>query len=95
MTGRAGVAGLLWRGVPSDERRKAGVSDVDARSVVDENRVGSEKRTLFERLVEGVLACATLSEVARGLTGETTLLRRFCRLRAMGTSKSAAFVDMI
>lgn len=74
--------------MPSDERRSAGVNDVDARFVVDENRFGSENRTLFDRLVDGVLTCMALSETTRGLTGDTALLRRFGLLNAMGTSKS-------
>ena len=88
MAGRPGVAGRRCLGVAKEDRLKAGVRDVEA-LLVGEKRPGSEKRTLLDFLVDGVLTCAKFSDVVRGLTGEdSTLLRRFGFRRAIGKSMS-------
>lgn len=80
-------------GVAKDDFLKAGVSDVEV-VLPGEKRPGSEKRTRFERLVPGVFACSV--EAGLALTGEeSTLFRRFCRLKAMGTSRSDVVLDAI
>ncbi len=56
MAGRAGVAGRRCLVVAKDDRLKAGVSEVLV-AFVGENKPGSEKRTRFDRRVEGVLIC--------------------------------------
>lgn len=93
--GRPGVAGLLCRGVPRDDRRKAGVREVADVFNVGENSPGFEKRTLFDLRVDGVLACTALSEVTRGLTGDIASLLLFGFRRAIGTSRSDNTLDAI
>lgn len=86
MAGRAGVAGRRCLGVAKDDRRKAGVREVDPLPE-GENKFGSEKRTRFARRDEGVFIHVALSEATRGLAGEhITLLLRFGLRRAIGMS---------
>lgn len=95
IAGRPGVAGRRCLGVAKDDLLKAGVRELEA-ALLGENRPGSEKRTRFERLVDGVFACSVMPGPVLALTGElSTLLRRFCRLKAIGISKSAAELDAI
>lgn len=91
--GRPGVAGRLCRGVPREDRRNAGVREVDAISLVGENSPGSEKRTLFDLREDGVLVWKALSDLARVFTGEIASLPLFGFRRAMGTSRSDCVVD--
>lgn len=62
---------------------------------VGENNPGSEKRTLFDLRVDGVLACMTLSDETRVLTGDIASLLLFGFRRAMGMSKSDCTFDTI
>ena len=83
MAGRAGVAGRLCLGVAKVDRLKAGVREVE-----DAYVPGSENRTLFDRVVQGVFATFKVSE-ARLFSGENiTLARRFGFLKAIGMSLS-------
>ena len=88
IAGRPGVSGLRCLGVPRNDRLSAGVKDVEV--VVDgENKPRSEKRTLFDLRVDGVLA-VVLSDVARGFAGDDrTLLLRFDFRNAIGKSEAA------
>lgn len=63
--------------------------------VVGENNPGSEKRTLFDLLDDGVLVCGRLSHDARGLTGEMASLLRFGFRRAIGMSRSDCVFEPI
>lgn len=92
-TGRPGVAGRFCRGVPSEDLRKAGVREVANMLEVGENNPGSEKRTLFDLRVDGVLACMTLSDETRGLIGDIASLLLFGFRRAIGISKSDCTFD--
>lgn len=83
MAGRAGVAGRLCLGVAKVDLLKAGV-----REVADAYAPGSENRTLFVRVVQGVLVPAECVEI-RGFSGENiTLARRLPFLKAIGISPS-------
>lgn len=83
------MAGRRCLGVAKVERLKAGVREVEAACVGDSSP-GSEKRTLFDLLVAGVLVPSTESGAERGLTGDDrTLLRRLGFRNAMGISSVA------
>ena len=95
MAGRPGVAGRRCLGVAKDDRRKTGVSEVVA-VFVGENNAGSEKRTLLDLRVNGVLALTLLSDATRGFIGdESTLLLLFGLRRAIGMSISEVLRDAI
>lgn len=93
ITGRAGVAGRLCRGVPREDLRNAGVREVDGRAGVVEKIPGSEKRTLFDLRVDGVLAGVMLSDTARDLTGDIASLLLFGFRSAIGKSRSDLVSD--
>lgn len=67
--------------------------EVDDMLDVGENNPGSEKRTLFDLLVDGVLACMRLSDVTRVLTGDIASLPLFDFRRAIGMSRSDCVFD--
>ena len=95
IAGRPGVAGRRCLGVAKDDLLKAVVSELEA-ALLGENKPGSEKRTRFERLVDGVFTCSAVPETHLALTGEVrTLFRRFGRLKAIGTSRSDIVLDAI
>ena len=90
MAGRPGVPGRRCLGVAKVDLRKAGVSEVHV-VLEGENKPGSEKRTLFDLWVDGVLrlTLVMLSDTIRAFTGEhSALFLLFDLRRAVGISSS-------